>query len=225
MDRLRKYNVSSWKAVGKLEKLCEEAFMNTFICHFDASLKLGRAACAFTITRNGKPFANSSVVTECIKSDMAEATALFFLLAYVESNIKHGSNVIINGDAKGVIDSVNCGNNRRYSVVCSLYQKLIQKYKLKIRYIPREQNSEADALARRAFIIESSREICLRDIKVSKNHILPGPKRYQKLETYYQQTGELLTNIRVSHNNKLISGYGEYIILLNANVEHWVVSA
>jgi len=199
--------------------------MNTFVCHFDASLKLGKAACAFIINFDNDPIYQDVIVTNCNKPDFAEATALFFLLAYIETKIKHGSKIIIHGDAKGVIDSLNNGNERRYTELALLYKKLISKYDIKVRYVPRGQNTKADALARKAIQAEGCREMYLCDIKVSKNHALPGPKRFQKLEDYYQQTGKLLTAIRVSHNNKLICGYGEYIILLKANVESWVVSA
>jgi len=201
--------------------------MNTFVCYFDASLslKLGKAACAFIINFDNDPIYQDVIVTSCNKSDLAEATALFFLLAYVEAKIRHGSKVIIRGDAKGVIDSVNNGNERRYTELQLLYKKLKNKYNLKIRHVPREQNARADALARKELFAEGCREMNLCDIEVSENHVLPGPKRFQLLEKYFKQTGKLLNNIRVSQNNKLICGYGEYVILLKANVESWVVSA
>ena len=199
--------------------------MGTFICHFDASLKLGKAACAFIVNSDNVPIYQDVVVTKCTKPDLAEATALFFLLAYIETKIRHGSKVIIRGDAKGVIDSVNNGIERRYTELLLLYKRLINNYDIKIKYVPRKQNAKADALARKTLVAEECREMNLCDIKVSKNHVLPGPKRFQLLENYYQETGKLLTNIRVSHNNKLICGYGEYVILLKANVESWVVSA
>ena len=197
----------------------------TFVCHFDASLKSGRAACAYIICCDGKLIHHDVVVTNCTKADMAEATALFFLLTHIEIYVKASEKIKIHGDAKGVIDSINNGNGSRYSKTLLLYQKLMQKHKMRLSHVPRKQNKKADTLARNAIIKDSLREIRLQDIVVSENHILPGLKKLQMIEDYFNQTGKLFTTIRVSHNNRLISGYGEYQILLNANVEHWLVSA
>jgi len=199
--------------------------MKTYICYFDASQKNDRAACAFTICCDGNPFYHDVVVTSCIKSDMAEAIALFFLLTYIEINMNSGFKIKIHGDAKGLIDSINNGNGHRYSQPLLLYRKLMQRHKIKLSYISRELNKTADNLARKAIKADTRREMCLKDIIVSENHILPGIKKLRKLEEYYKQTGKLFTDIRVSKNNRLICGYGEYITLLNANVESWMVCA
>ena len=199
--------------------------MKTYICHFDASLKNGKAACAFTICCDGTPVYHDVVVTRCTKSDMAEAIALFFLLTYVEININPGCKIKIHGDAKGLIDSINNGISHKYSQPLSLYITLKQTYKMNLSHIPRKLNKAADTLARKAIKADMRREICLKDIIVSDNHILPGEKKLRKLEEYYKRTGKLLTDIRVSKNNRLICGYGEYMVLLNANVESWMVCA
>ena len=198
--------------------------MKTYICHFDASLKNGKAACAFIVRCNGKPVYHDVVITPCSKSDVAESNALFFLLTYINNNIESGCKIKIHGDAKGLIDSIN-NNGPRYPKQVVLYKKLGLIHKIKLNYISRKLNIAADTIARKAITDEKYRNICLKDIIISENHVLPGPKKLHIIEEYFKQTGKIFTDIRVSHNNRLICGYGEYVTLLNANVEYWTVYA
>jgi len=122
-----------------------------FDCYFDASFSLKNNRGGFYILKENSLEKQSVRTLGAKTSDMAEAEILHKLLDYIQLRIEHRSKVCIYGDAQGLILSI-LGEKKvgrdRYKSLRKKYHKMREYYELSIEFIPRRQNSYADALAK-----------------------------------------------------------------------------
>lgn len=96
----------------------------------------------------GEPFSKDST------NNVAEYTALLKALQWLDSNGYHGASIEVRGDSRLIVNQVNGEFKVRTKRLVPLYLavlELIKKFKLNIKWIPREENAEADRLSNVAY--------------------------------------------------------------------------
>ena len=139
-----------------------------------------------------KPFADNAT------NNVAEYTAIIKALEWLlENNYNNNQEIVIRGDSQLVINQINGKYKVKAVKIIPLYQKvksLISKFQdIKIEWIPRDKNKEADKLSNKAYqeILESDPELLQnisqhlateKQLKLLKSQGITAEKYVSKIE-------------------------------------------
>lgn len=121
----------------------------------------GVATYGIVIQRNGKTIyedgglAEAEPWTDDASNNVAEYSAVIKALEWLDQNEKHDSSVIIRGDSKLIVNQLNGKFKVKSLRIIELHhkaKKLLSKFRhLKIEWVDRSLNEEADRLTRIAY--------------------------------------------------------------------------
>ena len=138
----------------------------------------GGTACAgYVIKRKGQTIAKGSKIVgkgKEMTNNVAEYTALIAVLEELRKRQLHNEEIIIKSDSQLLVNQINGNWKVKSQLLYPLYReakKQIANYNLKIKWIPRELNEEADEMSRIAFKSYSIKENNLKNDQIDKKNM------------------------------------------------------
>jgi ribonuclease HI len=134
----------------------------------------GTGCIGYLIKRKGLIIAKGSKIVgkgKGMTNNVAEYKALIAVLEEIRKRHLHNEEIIIKSDSQLLVNQMNGNWKVKSKLIYPLYREAKKRtvnYNLKIKWIPRELNEEADEMSRVAFTSYSIKEDTLRDDQIDK---------------------------------------------------------
>jgi len=134
----------------------------------------GTACAGYVIKRKGLTIAKGSKIVgkgKGMTNNVAEYQALITAIEEIRKRQLHNEEITINSDSQLLVNQMNGNWKVKSQLLYPLYReakKRVATYNLKIKWIPREQNEEADEMSRIAFTTYSIKEDTFKDDQIDK---------------------------------------------------------
>jgi len=137
----------------------------------------GTACAGYVIKRKGLTIAKGSKIVgkgKGMTNNVAEYQALITVLEEIRKRQLHNEEIIINSDSQLLVNQMNGNWKVKSQLLYPLYReakKRVANYDLKIKWIPRELNEEADEMSRVAFKTHILKDTSQKDEQLEKEAI------------------------------------------------------